>query len=82
MFLLHVASNAIEYRILSLQMHNAEVDGNDPLIIQYIVQIIWESIWVTNVYYSELEYYQAQVIIQPEMEMDGIQNDGPLVQAS
>ena len=57
MFLLHVASNAIEYRILSLQMHNAEVDGNDPLIIQYIVQIIWESIWVTNVYYSELEYY-------------------------
>lgn len=63
-------------------MHNAEVDGNDPLIIQYIVQIIWESIWVTNVYYSELEYYQAQVIIQPEMEMDYIQNDGPLVQST
>ena len=58
MFLLHVASNALEYRIISMQMHNAELAGDKPLVMQYMIQLIWESVWVTNVYYSELEFYQ------------------------
>jgi hypothetical protein len=51
----NIASNSLRYKLFSMNMHQAELQGNDPLVLQQAISMIWQTIWFTNVYYEDLE---------------------------
>ena len=45
--------NVLEYREIGLHMAAYEAAGNYPGIVKEAIRLLWETIWIQNVYYQQ-----------------------------